>query len=78
MKRYAEVLRNYLGRRGELRPVYGGFHFAVSKSAAGSAQLVEIGADYAEFAVAPGYLLVPLSLLVLEMESVPQPAAGKT
>jgi len=78
MKRFAEVLRNYLGRRGELRPVYGCFHFAVSKSAAGSAQLVEIGADYAEFAVAPRNLLVPLSLLVIEMESVSRPATGKT
>lgn len=78
MKRYAEVLRNYLGRRGELRPIDGRFHFSVSKSANGSAQLVEIGADYAEFAMAPGNLLVPLSLLVLEMESVPRPAAEKT
>ncbi|MDZ7266431.1 MAG: hypothetical protein ONB48_03840 [candidate division KSB1 bacterium] len=77
MKRYAEVLRSYLGRRGELRPADGYFHFTVSQAAAGSAILVEIGADYAEFVMPSGNLLVPLAVLVLELKSAPRPAAEK-
>ena len=75
MKSYAEILRgSYLGKKGELltspASEYPHWFFVVKKSSPdfGAAKLVDVGADYAEFAVGSGFRIVPLNLLVLEVE----------
>ena len=74
MKSYAEILRgSYLGKKGELvSPSAESPHwvFVIKKFLPdfGAAKLVEVGADYAEFAIANGFRIVPLNLLVLDVE----------
>jgi hypothetical protein len=72
MKSYAEFLRsNYLGKKGELiTSEYPRWIFVIKKSSPdfGTAKLVDVGSDYAEFEVANGLRLVPLNQLVLEVE----------
>lgn len=72
MKSYAEILRgNYLGKKGELiTSEYPRWIFVIKKSSPdfGTAKLVDVGSDYAEFEVANGLRFVPLNLLVLEVE----------
>lgn len=74
MKTYAEFLRGYVGKKGELmkpanveQPCW---LFAIKRSSPewGTARLVDIGSDYAEFAVGNGFRIVPLSLLALDVE----------
>jgi hypothetical protein len=75
MKSYAEILRgSYLGKKGELispasENPYWVFIIKKSSPDFGTAKLVDVGSDYAEFAVARGFRIVPLSLLVLEIEN---------
>lgn len=68
MKSYAEVLRGYVGKKGELHTRDGMYHFIVKKSGNGSVKLVEAGADYAEFALEKGYRFIHVSRLILEVE----------
>ena len=73
MKSYAEFLRGYIGKKGDLRAPEAGepcFRFFIKKSTAdfGNAKFVDVGTDYAEFAIEGSYRFVPLSLLVLEVE----------
>lgn len=71
MKTYAEFLRGYVGKKGELMKSGESYWlFAIKKSSPdwGTARLVDIGSDYAEFAVGNGFRIVPLSLLALDVE----------
>jgi hypothetical protein len=73
MKSYAEFLRGYIGKKGDLRTPEADeqcFRFILKKSPAdfGVAKLVDVGTDYAEFAIESSYRIVPLSLLVLVIE----------
>ncbi|MCG3120226.1 MAG: hypothetical protein ALAOOOJD_02853 [bacterium] len=74
MKTYAEFLRGYIGKKGELMKPTGGeqsyWLFAVKKPSPewGTAKLVDLGVDYAEFAVGNGFRIIPLSVLVLDVE----------
>ena len=74
MKTYAEFLRGYIGKKGSLGSprVSESSHwtFVVKKSSPdwGEVRLVDVGVDYAEFAVENGFRFVPLNLLVLEIE----------
>jgi hypothetical protein len=74
MKSYAEFLRGYLGKKGDLvaPPASESPHwvFIIKKSSPdfGSTKLVDVGTDYAEFAVGSGNRVIPLSLLVLDVE----------
>jgi hypothetical protein len=73
MKSYAEFLRGYGGKKGELSPPNSEsshWVFAVKKSSPdyGTSKLIDVGHDYAEFAVGSGVRVVPLNLLVLEVQ----------
>ena len=74
MKTYAEFLRGYLGKKGELVTTpaseYPHWVFVIKKVAPdlGTAKLVDVGTDYAEFAVGNGLRIVPLNLLVVNVE----------
>lgn len=74
MKTYAEFLRGYVSRKGDLlappESQYPHRVFVIKKSPFdfGTTKLVGVGADYAEFEVGNGLRLMPLNLLVLEME----------
>ncbi len=74
MRTYAEFLRGYIGKKGDLitSPAFENPHwvFVIKKSSPdfGAAKLVDVGVDYAEFAVGKGHRFVPLSLLVLDVE----------
>lgn len=74
MKSYADFLRGYVGKRGGLvAPRLGErshWTFAIKKSSpeTGEVKFVDVGLDYAEFAVGNGFRFVPLNLLVLEVE----------
>jgi len=74
MKNYAEFLRGYAGKKGDLvsppNSEYPHWVFVIKKSSPdyGAAKLVDIGNDYAEFAVGSGFRVVPLNLLMLEVE----------
>ncbi|MDZ7289794.1 MAG: hypothetical protein ONB44_06800 [candidate division KSB1 bacterium] len=74
MKTYAEFLRGYVGKKGDLvsspASEFPQWVFVIKKSSAndGAAKLVDVGMDYAEFAVGNGFRFVPLNLLTLEVE----------
>ena len=74
MKSYAEFLRGYVSKKGDLlaprESEYPHWVFVIKKSPPdfGAAKLVGVGADYAEFEIGSGLRLVPLNLLVLEVE----------
>jgi hypothetical protein len=74
MKTYAEFLRGYISKKGDLLAPSKSEHphrvFVIKKSPPdfGAAKLVSVGADYAKFEIAKGLRLVPLNLLVLEVE----------
>jgi len=74
MKTYAEFLRGYAGKKGVLIEPGAGHHshwtFVIKKSSPdwGEVRLVDVGVDYAEFAVGNGFRFVPLNLLVFEAE----------
>lgn len=68
MKSYAEVLRGYVGKKGDLHTREGMYHFIVKKSGAGSVKLVEAGADYAEFVLEKSSRFIHVSRLVVEIE----------
>lgn len=73
MKSYAEFLRGYIGKRGNLYAPEANaryLHFVIKKAAAdfGNAKLVDVGTNYAEFSVESGYRFVPLSSLILDVE----------
>lgn len=73
MKSYAEFLRGYIGKKGDLHAPEAGeqsFRFVLKKSTPdfGNTKLVDVGTDYAEFTIESGYRIVPLSLLVLVVE----------
>jgi hypothetical protein len=73
MKSYAEFLKWFIGRTGNLYATEADaryLHFVIKKAAAdfGNAKLVDVGTDYAEFSVANERRLVPLGLLVVEVE----------
>jgi len=71
MKSYAELLRGYIGKKGELGQQDEGYWvFFLQKSAldVGKAKLIDVGTDFAEFSVANGFRFVPLNLLVLDVE----------
>jgi len=75
MKSYAEFLRGFVGKRGNLHspreawPYYY-FLFIIKKptSDSGDAKLIDVGIDYAEFAVGNRIRIVPLNLLILDVE----------
>jgi hypothetical protein len=74
MKTYAEFLRGYISKKGDLlsppESKYSHWVFVIKKSPSDfdAAKLVGVGADYAEFEVGNGLRFVPLNLLVLEVE----------
>jgi hypothetical protein len=74
MKTYAEFLRGYVSKKGDLlaprESEYPHWVFVIKKSPAdfGAAKLVGVGVDYAEFEIDYGLRFVPLNLLVLEVE----------
>lgn len=74
MKSYAEFLRGYVSKKGDLlaprESEYPHWVFVIKKSPPdfGAAKLVGVGADYAEFEIGNGLRFVPLNLLVLEVE----------
>jgi len=70
MKTYAEFLRGYLGKKGVLLSPGSLWNFTVKKSSPdfGNAKLVDVGTDYAEFAVENCLYCIPLNLLVLKVE----------
>lgn len=70
MKTYAEFLRGYAGKKGELVSLSPLWIFVIKKSSPdyGTVRLVDVGNDYAEFAVGNGFRVVPLNLLVLEVD----------
>ena len=74
MKSYAEFLRGYISKKGDLlaplESKYPHWVFVIKKPFGdlGAAKLVSIGVDYAEFEVGNGLRFVPLNLLVLDVE----------
>lgn len=71
MKNYAERLKDYIGKKGELSQQDEGYWiFFLQKSPpdVGKAKLIDTGIDYAEFSVANRYRFIPLNLLVLDVE----------
>ena len=72
MKNYSELLKDYIGKKGELRQQDGGdWVFSCKKSApnVGKAGLLDAGTDYAEFVLVNGFRrFVPLNLLILDVE----------
>jgi hypothetical protein len=72
MKNYSELLKDYIGKKGELRQQDGGdWVFSCKKAASnvGKTELIDAGRDYAEFVFVNGFRrFVPLNLLIVDVE----------
>jgi len=70
MKSYAEYLRELIGKNGELIEVNPSYVFVVPKLPKdATATLIDVGQDYAEFSEWEHNRLVPLTLLVVLINS---------
>jgi hypothetical protein len=71
MKNYAALLKDYIGKNGELSQQDNGWIFSLQTSELNNrkTKLSDFGADYAEFTFVDGYRrFIPLNLLVLDVE----------